>query len=79
MGILSELAAPVANFGLGLYNADTYYSKECALYEEVRMSQDTKQWLLQNNPPSIVSQDLAHVAKKNDIYKQVSDPKEPED
>ena len=67
MGILSELAAPVANFGLGLYNADTYYSKECALYEEVRMSQDTKQWLLQNNPPPIVSEDLAQVAKNNDI------------
>ena len=34
--ILSELAAPVANFGLGLYNADTYYSKECAWYEQVK-------------------------------------------
>ena len=77
--ILSELAAPVANFGLGLYNADTYYSKECAWYEEVRLTQDTKQWLLQNNPPEIVSQDLAQVAKNNDIYKQVCDPKELED
>ena len=77
--ILSELAAPVANFGLGLYNADTYYSKECAWYEEVRMSQDTKQWLLQNNPPAIVSEDLAQVSKNNDIYKQVCDPKELEE
>jgi len=77
--ILSELAAPVANFGLGLYNADTYYSKECAWYEEVKMSQDTKQWLLQNNPPPIVSEDLAQVAKNNDIYKQVCDPKPEEE
>ena len=77
--VLTELAAPVANFGLGLYNADTYYSKECAWYEQVKFSEDTKQWLLQNNPPEIVSKDLAHVARNNDIYKEVCDAKEPED
>ena len=43
------------------------------------MSQDTKQWLLQNNPPPIVSEDLAQVAKNNDIYKQVCDPKPEEE
>tara|TARA_B100000470_G_scaffold72642_1_gene55496 strand:- start:843 stop:1088 length:246 start_codon:yes stop_codon:yes gene_type:complete len=78
MGILSELAAPVANFGLGLYNADTYYSKECAWYGQVKFSEDTKQWLLQNNPPPIVSEDLAQVAKNNDIYLEVCDPKDTE-
>ena len=77
--VLTELAAPVANFGLGLYNADTYYSKECAWYEQVKFSEDTKQWLLQNNPPEIVSKDLAHVARNNDIYKEVCDAKEPEE
>jgi len=40
------------------------------------MSQDTKQWLLQNNPPEIVSKDLAQVARNNDIYKEVCDPKD---
>ena len=36
--ILTELVAPVTNFGLGLYNADTYYSKECAWYEEIKLT-----------------------------------------
>ena len=73
--ILSELAAPVANFGLGLYNADTYYSKECAWYEEIKLTQSTKQWLTDSKPPEGVVKDLAKVARNNDIYKEVCDPK----
>ena len=74
--ILSELAAPVANFGLGLYNADTYYSKECAWYEEIKLTQSTKQWLTESKPPEGVVKDLAKVARNNDIYKEVCDPKD---
>ena len=76
--ILSELAAPVANFGLGLYNADTYYSKECAWYEEIKLTQSTKQWLTESKPPEGVIKDLAKVARNNDIYKEVCDPKDEE-
>ena len=72
--ILSELAAPVANFGLGLYNADTYYSKECAWYEEIKFAQSTKQWVKDNKPPEGVIKDLAKVARNNDIYREVCDP-----
>ena len=52
LGMLSELAAPAVNFGLGLYNADTYYSKECAWYEEIKLSPATKQWLTDSKPPA---------------------------
>ena len=36
--IAYELVAPVANFGLGLYNADTYVTKDCQWYEPVWFS-----------------------------------------
>ena len=75
LGMLSELAAPAINFGLGLYNADTYYSKECAWYEEIKLTQSTKQWLSDSKPPEGVVKDLAKVARNNDIYKEVCDPK----
>ena len=74
--ILTELVAPVTNFGLGLYNADTYYSKECAWYEEIKLTQSTKQWLTDNNPPEGVVKDLDKVARNNDIYKEVCDSKD---
>ena len=77
LGMLSELAAPAVNFGLGLYNADTYYSKECAWYEEIKLTPATKQWLTDSKPPEGVVKDLAKVARNNDIYKEVCDPKEP--
>ena len=76
--ILTELVAPVTNFGLGLYNADTYYSKECAWYEEIKLTQETKQWLTESKPPEGVIKDLAKVARNNDIYKEVCDPKDEE-
>jgi hypothetical protein len=75
VGLLSELVAPVTNFGLGLYNADTYYSKECAWYEEIKLTPATKQWLTDSKPPAGVVKDLAKVARNNDIYKEVCDPK----
>jgi len=77
LGMLSELAAPAVNFGLGLYNADTYYSKECAWYEEIKLTPATKQWLTDSKPPEGVVKDLAKVARNNDIYKEVCDPREP--
>ena len=78
VGLLTELVAPVTNFGLGLYNADTYYSKECAWYEEIKFTQGTKQWIADSNPPDGVVKDLAKVARNNDIYKEVCDSKEVE-
>ena len=71
--LAKEMIAPVANFGLGLYNADTYYSKECAWYEKVEFSPQTKEWLKTNNPPKLVVKDLGKVARNNDIYKEVCD------
>ena len=79
LGLLSELVAPVTNFGLGLYNADTYYSKECAWYEEIKFNSATKQWLIKNNPPEAVIKDLSKVARNNDIYKEVCDERTDED
>ena len=71
LGMLSELAAPAANFGLGLYNADTYYSKECAWYEPVWFSSEMKTWLSENTPPPLGIKDLAKVARNNDLFKEV--------
>ena len=69
--ILPEMVAPVANFALGLYDADDYYSKECLWYDEVRLNEDTKEWFKDNNPPGGVIKDLATVARNNDIFKEV--------
>ena len=69
--VATELIAPVTNFGLGLYNADTYYSKECAWYEPVWFSSEMKGWLRENNPPPEGVKDLAKVARNNDFYKEV--------
>ena len=71
--MLSELAAPAANFGLGLYNADTYYSKECAWYEPVWFSKETKEWIKKAIPPPGAIKDLSKVARNNDIFKEVCD------
>jgi len=67
----TEMVAPVANFAIGLYNADDYYSKECLWYDEVRLNDDTKEWFKDNNPPEVVIKDLAVVARNNDIFKEV--------
>ena len=69
--ILPELAAPMANFAIGLYNADDYYSKECLWYDEVKLNEKTKKWLIESNPPEVVSKDLSTVSRNNDIYKEV--------
>tara|TARA_R100000687_G_scaffold8069_1_gene7455 strand:- start:144 stop:341 length:198 start_codon:yes stop_codon:yes gene_type:complete len=37
----------------------------------VKLNQATKEWLLESNPPEIVSEDLAQVSRNNDIYKEV--------
>ena len=68
---LVELIPPVFNFALGFYDHNDYYSKECLWYDEVRLNDDTKKWLLESNPPEIVSQDLAQVSRNNDLYKEV--------
>ena len=71
--ILTEMAAPAANFGLGLYNADSYYSKECLWYEPVKFTPETKEWISKNSPPGVVVKDIAKVARNNDLYKEVCD------
>ena len=68
---LTELIAPVANFAIGFYDHDDYYSKECLWYDEVKLNEATKKWFLENNPPEVVSKDLAVVSRNNDIYKEV--------
>lgn len=69
--VATEMIAPVGNFLVGLYNADTYYSKECAWYEEVKFTDKTKTWITENTPPKGVIKDLAKVARNNDIYLKV--------
>ena len=66
-----DLIPPVFNFALGFYDHNDYYSKECLWYDEVRLNDDTKKWLLESNPPEIVSKDLAQVSRNNDLYKEV--------
>jgi hypothetical protein len=69
--VLPQMAAPAANFGLGLYNADSYYSKECLWYEPVQLSAETKEWITKNKPTGVVVKDLAKVARNNDLYNEV--------
>ena len=73
--ILPELVAPAANFAIGFYDHDDYYSKECLWYDEVKLNEATKKWFLENNPPEVVSKDLAVVSRNNDIYKEVCETK----
>ena len=68
---LVELVPPLANFALGFYDHNDYYSKECLWYDEIKLNDDTKKWLLESNPPEIVSEDLSKVSRNNDIYKEV--------
>ena len=72
---LVELIAPAANFAIGFYDHDDYYSKECLWYDEVKLNEKTKKWFLENNPPEDVSKDLAVVSRNNDIYKEVCERK----
>ena len=66
-----EVVAPVANFAIGFYDHDDYYSKEFLWYDEVKLNEETKKWFMENNPPEVVSKDLAVVSRNNDIYKEV--------
>ena len=65
------MIAPTANFGLGLYKAYSYYSKECIWYEPVQFTQETKEWISKNSPPGVVVKDIAKVARNNDLYSEV--------
>ena len=69
--ILPELVAPAANFAIGFYDHDDYYSKECLWYDEVKLNEKTKKWLMESNPPEVVSKDLSKISRNNDIYKEV--------
>lgn len=69
--VIVEMLPSLANFTIGLYNADDYYSKECLWYNEVKMNDETKKWLLESNPPESVSKDLSTVSRNNDLYKEV--------
>ena len=66
-----ELIPSGVNFGLGLYNADTYITKDCKWYEPVWFSPETKEWIKLNVPPKIVINDLGKVARNNDLYKEL--------
>jgi len=66
-----DLIPPVFNFALGFYDHNDYYSKECLWYDEIKLNDDTKKWLLESNPPEIVSEDLSKVSRNNDIYREV--------
>lgn len=74
--ILTELVAPVANFGLGLYNADTYVTKDCQWYEPVRFSKETKEWIKKAKPPEVVISDLGKVSYNNDLALELCENKE---
>ena len=67
----ASIVPPVANFALGFYDANDYYSKECLWYDEVKLNDQTKEWLLESNPPEIVGKDLSQVSRNNDIYREV--------
>ena len=69
--LLTELVAPTANFAIGFYDHDDYYSKECLWYDEVKLNEETKKWFLDNDPPEGVARDLSVVSRNNDIYKEV--------
>ena len=56
---------------LFIYDHDDYYSKECLWYDEIKLNDDTKKWLLESSPPEIVSEDLSKVSRNNDIYREV--------
>ena len=73
VGILQELVGPVAGFGLSYIDSNDYYSKECLWYEQVKFTNETKDWLKGSSPPVHVVKDLAKVARNNDIYKEVCD------
>ena len=66
-----ELIPPVFNYALGFYDHNDYYSKECLWYDEIKLNDDTKKWLLESSPPEIVSEDLSKVSRNNDIYREV--------
>ena len=74
--IAYDLVAPVANFGLGLYNADTYVTKDCQWYEPVWFSKETKEWLKKVNPPPVVISDLGKVSYNNDLALELCEDKE---
>ena len=59
-----EVVAPVANFAIGFYDHDDYYSKECLWYDEVKLNEETKKWFMENNPPEVVSKDLSKVSSR---------------
>ena len=68
--VASEMVAPAGNFLLGLYNADTYVTKDCLFYEPVWFSEETKRYIEQLDPPSTFIKDISKVARNNDIFKE---------
>ena len=70
---LLELIPSGVNFGLGLYNADTYVTKDCKWYEPVWFSAETKACIKKKSPPEKVVKDIAKVSRNNDLYKELCD------
>ena len=73
--IASELVAPTANFALGLYDANTYVSKDCMWYKTVVLTPETKEWISSNNPPDYLVRDLSAIAMNNDLAKELCSEK----
>ena len=71
--IATEMIAPLGNFALGMYNADTYITKDCKWYEKVMFSPETKEWFRDNSPPLFVIDDLKKVSYNNDMAKELCD------
>ena len=58
----------IANFGLTLWDRNTYVTKECLWYEPVKFDEKTKTWIQISNPTHSVLADLKKVVKNNDLY-----------
>ena len=65
--VATEMIAPTANFVMGLYDADTYITKDCAWFSPVKFTPETKAWYTQADPPAYVLDDLKQVAFNNDM------------
>ena len=58
----------IANFGLNLWDRNTYVTKDCLWYEPIIFDEETKTWIKTNNPTHSVLADLKKVVKNNDLY-----------
>lgn len=67
----TTLISSATDLAVNLWDRNTYYTKECLWYEQVELSDGSKEWIRSNEPPDHVVKDLSVVAKNNDIYREV--------